>query len=154
MCPVQLSEFHGAKTPAILDVLEFELLVPVRCEKQVRWKTQRNLLLALRMKIYTAYGSLHLIETDIVEPLEACSVDIRHAMIWDEEMLFPPHEYVFSLRIVLVGEVRLLGLLGQWPPRREPCPMLHVGFVCGTPVWMFSLESMFRADYLALEEGG
>ncbi len=106
------------------------------------------------MEIYAANSTLDLIEADVIEPFKAGPVDIRHTMIRNKEVLLPPHEDILTLRIVLVREVRLLRLLCQWSPRSESRPMLHVGLVGRTPVWMLGLEGVFRADDLALEKGG
>lgn len=106
------------------------------------------------MKIYTAYGTLHLIEAYVIETFEARPMNICHPVIRNKEVLLPSHEDILSLRIVLVGEVWLLRLLCQWTPSGKSGPMLHVRFVGRPPVWMFRLESVFRADDLALEEGG
>ena len=113
-----------------------------------------NILFALCVEVNSADGTRHLVETYIVKPFETSPHNLPHPVIRNEKVFFPPHEDVFSLRAVLVVEIRLFRLFGQRPPRRESRPVLHVGFVCGAPRFVFCLNSVFRADNLAFEIGG
>lgn len=109
------------------------------------------LLLALRMEVDSTHSPCHLIKTYIVEPFETRAHNFPNAMIWHQEVLFPPHEDVLPLCAILVVEIRFLRLLRQRPPRRELSPMLHICLVCGAPRLVFGLKRIFRADNLAFK---
>lgn len=69
------------------------------------------------------YDTLDLVEADVVEALEAGTVDRPHAMVGNKEVLLPPHEYVFFLQVLLNCEVALLGLLCVRPERGKLGPV-------------------------------
>ena len=106
------------------------------------------------MKVNATDSSFYLIETDIVEPLEARSGYLPHPMIRYEEILLPAHEQMFTLRIVSVCEISFLGLFGEWSPRLEPRPVLHIGFFVGAPGFVLCLECVFCANDFSFEKGG
>ena len=109
-------------------------------------------LLALRMEVYPADGSLHLVEADIVEPFKARTGNGPYAMIRDEEVFLSSHEDVFPLGEVAVGEIGSFGLLGQRAPGRESGPMVHIGLLRCSPCLVSSLEGVLRSDDFAFEE--
>jgi len=120
-------------------------------EDRKEWK---NSLLALGMEVNPAHGPCHLIETDIVKSLETGAHDLTHAVVRHQKRLFPAHEDVFALRVVLVVEVWFLGRFGQRAPGGKAGPVLHVGFVGGAPGCVAGLEGVFGADDFAFEVGG
>lgn len=85
------------------------------------------------MKVNAGNGSLDLVKTDIVEPLEAGAGYCAHAMIGDEKVLLPAHEDVIALGEIPIGEIRFFGLSSQRAPCREPGPVVHVCFLGRTP---------------------
>ena len=112
-----------------------------------------HLLLTIRgMKIDTVDGACHLIEANVVESLEARTIDLAHAVIWHQKFLFPAHEHVFAVCAVLIMKIGLLSLLRKRPPCGEARPVLHVLFVTGTPVLVTGLEGVSWTDNLAFEE--
>ena len=111
----------------------------------------RSLLFTLRMEINSTYGAGNLVETYVVKPLKACAHYFPNSMIRYQEILFPPHEHIFSLSAVLVVKIWLLCLLSQRTPCWKLGPVLHVGLICCTPGLVFGLKSIFGPDNLALE---
>lgn len=108
--------------------------------------------LALRVEVNATYRPLYLVETDIVEALEAGARDCLNAMIRDEEILLPSHEHVLALRIIAVCEIGPFGLFGQRFPRRKPRPVVYVCFFIGAPCFVASYECVLGADDFSLEE--
>ena len=97
---------------------------------------------------------LHLVEANIIKPLEARARDLPNPMIRHQKLFLPPHEHVLAVGAVLVVEVWFFGLFGEGPPGGEAGPVLHVFFVTGAPVVVSGLEGVFRADYFAFKECG
>jgi len=64
----------------------------------------RNVLLALSVEIYPTHATRALVEADVIEPLETGTRDCLDFVIRHQEVLFPPHEEVFSMRKLLKGE--------------------------------------------------
>lgn len=120
----------------------------------MRGGTRSDVLFALCMEVYSRDRSFDLVEADIVEALKAGARDGSHPVIGDEEVLLPAHEYMFPLGEIAVGEVRALRLFRQRSPSGEPCPVVHVGLLRGTPFFVPGLERMFRADNLPFKKGG
>lgn len=58
-------------------------------------------LLAFSMKVDPTNASRTLIETDVVEAFKARARDRLDFVIRDEEVLFPAHEDMFALHVVL-----------------------------------------------------
>lgn len=110
--------------------------------------------LALRVEVDTTYRSLHLVETNIVEPLEAGARDCSDPMVRDEEIFLPSHEHVLALSEIAVREIGSFGLFGQRLPRRKSGPMVYVGFLVGAPCFVASLERVLGADDLSFEKRG
>ncbi len=106
------------------------------------------------MKVNSAHSPRHLVETDIVKPLKARAHNLAHAMVRHKERLLPAHKDVLALRVVLILEIRFLGLFCQGAPGGEARPVLHVGFVGGAPGGVAGLEGVFGADDFAFEVGG
>lgn len=104
------------------------------------------------MKVYPTNSAFNLVEANIVESLETRSRYSPHPMIRNEEIFFPPHEHVLSLREIAVGEVGSLGMLCQRTKCWEPCPVRHISLLSRTPCLIPSYESMLGANYLAFEE--
>ena len=77
-----------------------------------REEEKQNSLLALGMEVNPAHGPRHLVETDIVKPLETGAQNLTHAVVRHEKRLLPAHEDVFVLCVVLVVEVWFLGRFG------------------------------------------
>ena len=106
------------------------------------------------MEINPTNSPMHLVEADIIKPLEARARDLSYAMVRHQKVLLPAHEDVLALRPILAVEVGPLGLVLERPPGREARPVLHVGFVGGSPRGVACLEGVFAADDLAFEVGG
>lgn len=71
------------------------------------------------MEVNTANSPLHLVETDIIESLEAGTRDRSNPVVRNEEIFLPPHEHVLTLREVAVCEIGPFGLFRQRLPRWE-----------------------------------
>ena len=104
------------------------------------------------MEIDSIDCTQYLIEANIVESLEARTVDLAHSMIWHQEFLFPAHEHILAVCAVFIMEVRFFGLLRKRPPCVEARPVLHILFIAGAPVLVTGLEGIFWTDDLAFEE--
>lgn len=129
------TELDCAEAAIIPDVGELELLE----------------FLTFCMEVDPAHGPVDLVEADVVEALEAGADDVAHAVVGDQERLFPAHEDVFALVEVRVVEFGVLGLLSEGPEGGEARPVLHVGSVRGAPFFVVSAEGVFGADDLAFE---
>ena len=103
------------------------------------------------MEIDATNCSLHLVEADEVEALEACARYAADSMVRDEKVLLPSHEEMFSLRIIAVAESVLLRLFGQWTPSGKAVPMLHINFNIGAPLRMTGLKGVLVPDNLAFK---
>lgn len=55
-------------------------------------------LLTLRMEVNSTDCPRNLIKADVIETFETCATYRPHPVIWDQEVFFPPHEYVIPLR--------------------------------------------------------
>lgn len=108
-------------------------------------------LFALGVEVDSADVPRHLVEADVVEPLETGPRDGADAMVWNQKVLLPPHEDILPLCKVLVREVGLLGRLRQRAPCVEARPMLHVYLVVRTPVGVFRLERVLVSNDFAFE---
>lgn len=106
------------------------------------------------MEIYPADCSFYLIETYIIKPFETSTGNLSDSVIGNEEVLFPAHEKMFSLRKVSIREISLLCLLRKRSPGLKPGPVLHISFLAGAPRLMLCLERMLRANYLPLKKSG
>ena len=104
------------------------------------------------MEVDAAHSARHLVETDVVEPLKAGAGDGAYAMVGHEEVFLPSHKDVFALGEVAICKVRSFRLLGERSPRREPGPVVHVSFLCGTPRLVTSLERMLGANDFSFEK--
>lgn len=62
------------------------------------------------MEIDSINGTCDLIEANVVESLEACTINLPDAVIRHQKLLLPSHEHVFAIRAVLVVEVGFLCL--------------------------------------------
>ena len=113
-----------------------------------------SLLLTFCMEVDPADGAVDLIEADVIEALEAGADDVPHAVVGDQEGLFPAHEDVLALVEVRVVEFGVLRLLAEGTEGREARPVLHVGPVRRAPFLMVSAERIFGPDDLAFEVGG
>lgn len=94
---------------------------------------QLLVLLTLCVEIYPTDTTVALVETYVVESLEAGAGDRFHAVVRHEEIFLPAHEDVLTLLIVLEREGRGFGGFGETSPGREACPVLEVNFFGGAP---------------------
>ena len=92
--PSTSSKLNGGKTPSIIHMLQFQLLI----------------LLTLGMEINPTDIPTDLIKTDVIEPFKARAQNLPHAMVGYQEGFFPAHEDVFPLREILVMEIGFFGL--------------------------------------------
>ena len=151
------TELHGRRATMILDMPELELLKPrdqwvslnYRKLSEIR---QEYVLLAFCVEVYPSYRSFHLIKANVVEAFKTRPRNRSYTMIRDEEVLFPPHEYVLTLGIVPQCEILPFALLHMRSPRRKPGPMLHIRFFCRTPCFISGYEGMLRSDNFPLKK--
>lgn len=109
------------------------------------------LLLTLGVKVYPAHFTLDLVEADIVEALKAGATDGAHSVIGDQEMFFPPHENVLTLRHITDAHRSLSSLFLKGAERRKLAPVVEVDFVGGTPGIVVCEKVVFGADDLAFK---
>lgn len=103
------------------------------------------------MEIYAADLALELIETDVVEALEASTRNGSNAVVGDQEMLLPTHEDMVFLRRILSRELTILNFLLQWPERSELGPVAQIHLSAGPPVLVLCKEAVFASNNLSLE---
>lgn len=103
------------------------------------------------MEVNPADLSLNLIETNVVEPLEAGARYCSYTVVGNQKVFLPSHEYV-----VVLGDI----WEDDWAPRitllkRSKCteftPVIHVCFEARTPVFMLSNKAVLRSDDFALK---
>lgn len=112
-----------------------------------------NLLFAPCVEIYPANVAVDLVETNIIESLEARAGYFSNAMVRNEKNFFPSHEDILTLRAILIVKVGLFGLLSQRAPGRESPPVLHIRLVSSSPCFMASLKSILRSNDLTFKIG-
>jgi len=71
------------------------------------------------------------IDTNIIKACEARSINILHAVVGDQEALFPSHEH--SARVAVHRQVWGLELVLDMTEGGEAGPMYHVTLLIGTP---------------------
>ena len=117
-------------------------------------------LLAFRVEIDTTDLPFYLVETDVIKPLEASTLNVALLMVRDQKVLLPPHEYMLLIvpRLIIErvfkGHISF-GMRRQLSPSRKSKPMLEVDLVACAPTWIHSLEgvSLVRTShYFACEE--
>lgn len=111
-------------------------------------------LFAFGVKIYSANFSLDLVEADVVETFERGPSDGSNAVVRDQEMLFPPHKDVVSLRKVSDGHWALSSHLLVRPKGAKLGPMAEIDFGIGAPVIMLGKEIILGTDDFSLKVGG
>src|SRR5262249_26216892 len=109
------AEFHSTAYPPVRHVLKLQLLVPF----------------AIRVEVDPGDATCNLAEANVVESFEASAGYRLDAVVGDQELLLPPHEYVFLLDEVLEAVVGLLRGGGVWLVRGEPAPVLVIDFRVG-----------------------
>lgn len=114
---------------------------------------QHLILLTLGMEIDPTDPPIPLIETNIIKTLETRPRDRLHAVIRDQEVLFPAHEDVLTLLVVFQREGGVFGGFGEGPPGGEARPVLQVDFFGRVPGRVGGFEEVLCADYFAFEEG-
>lgn len=82
---------------------------------------------------------------------KACTVDILHTMVRNQELLLPPHEHRSAVQRVLHGQVRLLELVLHMPESGETGPVHHILLFRCTPV--ARQEPIPAANYLGVKVG-
>ena len=116
---------------------------------------QLLILLALGMEVNPTNTPITLIKTNIIKPFETGARDRLDAVVRHKEVLFPAHEDVLALLVVLERERRrFFGRFGQGPPGGEARPVLQVDFFRRAPGGVGGFEEVFGADDFAFEEGG
>lgn len=105
------------------------------------------------MKVDAAYGSLYLVEADVVEPFETSARYRSHSVIRNEKILLPSHKHMFPLCKVTIREISPFRLPSQWFPGRKSRPVVYICLFIRTPFFVPSLERMLSADDFALEKG-
>ena len=79
---------------------------------------------------------------------KACTADVLHAVVWDEEFLLPAHEHGASVR-VLHGHMWFLQLVPDVPERGEAGPVHQVLLLRRTP--LASQETVPTANDLGVK---
>jgi hypothetical protein len=62
---------------------------------------QLLILFTLGMEVDPTDAAVALVEANVIEPFEACTIDCLDAVVGNQEVLFPAHENVFALLVVL-----------------------------------------------------
>jgi hypothetical protein len=106
------------------------------------------------MKIYSTDFASQLIEAYVVEPLKTGTSNRLHAVVRDEEMLFPAHKDVFSLEHIRNMHNPSASLLLEWSESSEFSPVAEVILMCSAPCFVRSEEVVFRTDDLAFKISG
>ena len=109
-----------------------------------------HLLFALCMEIYTTNCSFDLVEAYIVKPLKACPSYGPYPVIRDQEMLLPPHEYVFPLYHTRNGKT-LFCLLLERSESREFCPVLKIYLIRRSPILVLGEKGVLWANYFSFK---
>lgn len=91
------------------------------------------ILFAFCVEIYPAHRPRRLVEADVIESFEARSSDRFDTVVGYKKVLFPAHEEVLSLLIVLQGEVWAFGGLSKRSPCWKSCPMLQIDLFAAAP---------------------
>lgn len=113
-----------------------------------------GLLFAFGVKIYSANLSLDLVETDVVEAFERGAGDCSDTVVGNQEVLFPPHKDVVSLRKVGDGNWALASHLLIRPKGAKLGPVAEVDFGIGAPVIMLGEEVVLGTNDFSLKVGG
>jgi hypothetical protein len=106
------------------------------------------------VEIYSANLSLDLVETDVVEAFERGPGDCSDAVVRNQEVFFPPHKDMVSLRKVSDGHWALPSHLLVWPKGAKLGPMAEIDFGIGAPVIMLGKEVILGTDDFPLKVGG
>jgi hypothetical protein len=127
----------------------------LRCTEaaSVRDMSQLQLLesLALRVEIYAANLAFDLVETDVVEALEASTRDGSNTVVGNQEMLLPTHKDVLFLGWILSRKLAILDFLLQWPESGELGPVAQIDLSVGPPVLVLGKEAVFASNNLSLK---
>lgn len=76
------------------------------------------------MKVYAADFTFDLIEANVVKPLKTSASDSPDSVVWDQEVLFPPHENVFLLCNIPHTQCTFSCVLVELAERTELSPMV------------------------------
>lgn len=82
---------------------------------------------------------------------KACTVDILDTVVWNKELLLPPHEHCTAIEGVLHSQVGLLELVLDVPESRESRPVDHILLLRSAPI--AGQESISTANYLSVKVG-
>ena len=85
------------------------------------------------MKVNPIHLPSHLVEADVVEALEARTVDGPNAMVRDQKVLLPAHKYVFAVVNVNRDEAALSRLLLKRPKGGKLSPVRKVDLIGYAP---------------------
>ena len=134
-------------------MLQFQLLEPEDIELAFVSTPPRlaNLLFALGVEVDATDFPLHLVEADIVEPLEAGTCYSTHAMIRHQKVFFPSHENILPLGNIPNHNMALTRLLLEGPEGIKFAPMAQVDLAVSAPALILSKETVFRPDNLSLK---
>ena len=119
-----------------------------------RHNDARDILLALGVEINAAHSAGALVEANVVEAFKARSRDRLDLVVGHKKVLLPSHEQVLFLGKIPEGEAWGLCLLGQWSPRLESRPVLHINLFRRAPLGMCCFERVLVPYNLALKIGG
>lgn len=104
--------------------------MPLRSAVAARGVRICGILLALRVEVDPAHGSFTLVEADVVEALKTRAADGAHAVVRHQEVFFPAHKDVLTLRQVRDVEIALPSLFLEGSEGFEFRPVLQVDLVC------------------------
>jgi len=103
------------------------------------------------MVVNSGDAPCQLMEADIIEPLERCSIYLAHTVVRNQEILLPAHEDIFPLGKIFVDIIWLFCLLQNGLVCREFGPMLKVGLLICSPFSVAGLERVFWPNHFGLK---
>lgn len=95
------------------------------------------------MEVNSANRSLDLVEADVVKAFKACAANRPYSVVWDQEVLLPPHEYILSLRQTWDMKVTFPSLLLKRAEGGEFGPMRKISLIRRAPILMLCKEGVF-----------
>jgi hypothetical protein len=105
-----------------------------------------NKLFAFRVEINTTHFTLDLVETNVVEPLEAGTCYRANSMVWNQKVFLPAHEDGFSLCSISNSDRPLASLFLERAKSCELGPMTQVNLAICAPILVLCIEAVLGTD--------
>lgn len=70
-----------------------------------------DILFAARVEVDPRHRAIALVEADVVEAFKTSSSNGLDLVVWDQEVFFPSHKQMLTLRVVLACEIGRFGVL-------------------------------------------